>query len=403
MGLFHGRIKEKENYSDYFHGILTGKRKSDCSMEEFSDGVLHGKQEAKGNIKYFYKGLESKEETIPLKPIKKKIRFGKEPEKNYTGELYFRPVFDRLVPRYLRKSSLEVRGYKNGILTNVKYYLESGEKIGEYIVYKGDINRVLKYSRYIGGRLSYTFNYNSEGIVHGEVIEISPDDDVIIRKGIYNLGVFSGEVEGVYYLNGIEVDPSQKRNIFSLIISEFLKSEEQLDFRKHKEGKDYTFIDYYDKGRLIKSYKFCMNILEMIIIPLKDGGYIEERYSNGILMTRFNYDSNGIKDGEFLRIEHQGSRTTGNMVKGKVNGKSLHYHGKEIYYVDRYVNGSSYERIVYYDYDRNKIAGRGRGVYSSSLKSWIKIGKAYEYYKGGAVKIEKNYGESITFKKKLNI
>lgn len=341
-------------------------------------------------------------------------------KKNYTGEVYSRPISDKFIPKHQRALTLKVEGYENGTLVYVKYYSEKGKKIGEKIFYKGDVNTVLKYSKYTNGKLDLAINYNSEGdldgetieqfsgninvvnnsngILHGEVSNKNLYSNTIIKKGIYNLGVFSGEEYGTYYLDGIEVDRVKGENISPLELIDLSEAKASSGFIKRKEG-DYTFIDHYSDGELVKSYKFFVNNLEMITIPLKDGNYMEEIYNKGLLKSRFTYNSKGEREGEFLSIQHKGSKTIGKIEDGGINGKSRHYHGDKISYIDEYKNGSSYTRTVYFDYEENNISGRSKGVYSDELESWIMIGEAYEYYKDGSISVKKDYGRDLTLEK----
>ena len=426
MGLLHGIVKEWGNYSNYTHGILTGERRKadyNTSVMTYMDGVLHGKQEINGKTRYFKMGMEYEEDPGELKPSKKRIKWGEVPEENYSGELYSRPVFDKFVPRYRKNSLLEVKGYEKGILTYVKYYSETGEKIGEYTFYNGDIHKILSYTKYSNGMMSILINYNSEGELSGESIEQFSGNTNLVnnregilhgkvenrnhysnktsKKGVYDLGVFSGEIDGEYYFEGIQVSELQSKELTPLNLGDTPEIEGASGFIKRREG-DYTFIDRYSEGKPIKTYKFFVNNLEKITIPLEDGRYIEETYKDGLLKDRFNYNSKGERDGEFLSIEHRGSKTTGNIVAGWLDGKTFHYHGDRVYYVDEYKKGASYERTTYYDYEENKVSGITRGVYNYELRKWVKVGKAYEYYEGGGIKVETDYGKDPSLEKKVS-
>ncbi len=426
MGLFHGTVKDGEEYSNYTHGILSGERGKmghNDSVTTYLDGALYGKQEIDGKVRYFNMGMEYEGDPELPKPLKRNIKWGEAPEKNYSGELYSRPVFDKFVPRYRRNTLLEVKGYEDGILKYVKYYSETGEKIGEYTFYKGDINKILSYTKYSNGMMSLLINYNSEGELDGETIEQYSGNTKLVnnaegvlhgkvknrtlysnktsKEGIYDLGVFSGELDGEYYFDGMQVDELQNKELIPLNFVDISEIEGASALIKRSQS-DYTFIDRYSEGKLIKSYKFFVNNLKKITIPLEGGRYIEETYKEGLLKDRFSYNSKGERDGEFLSIEHRDSKTIGNIINGQLDGKTFHYHGDRVYYVDEYKKGTSYERTTYYDYEKNQVSGRSSGVYNYELRRWIKVGKAYEYYEGGGIRVEKDYGKDPSVEKKVS-
>lgn len=425
MGLLHGRSKDGGDESSYSHGILTGeRRKGDFGGDRlnYEDGVLQGRQEIGGRIRYFDSGVETDVDPAYSKPLDKKIKWTEKAEEDYSGELYSRPTIHEFISKYQRDRMLEVRGYERGTLIYVKYYSEKGEKVSEYTFYDGDTDKVKRYSKYSGGMLSESIGYDekgqyagesmeqysgyihtenyTEGFLQGETVYKNLINGEVRKKGVYELGIFTGEVNGEYYLKGLHTPKKPEAEAKAIEIEEDLQGDSGLV--KWMDG-GYTFMDEYSEGRLIKSYKFYGNKLEKVRIPLEDGNYMEESYNEGLLKSRYRYNSMGEAEGEFLLIEHTGSRTVGNMKAGRLQGRSIHYHGDTIYYIDEYrEGGSSYERTVYYDYDKKQVSMKVEGVFSDDTKEWVQTGRSYEYYRNGRVKRMADFGKAPTTEKNVD-
>ena len=430
MGLLNGKVKDRENYVTYRHGILSGEKLSKNygdSIITYKDGMLHGKTKENDEVKYYENGSKSKEQPKEMESFEKKIKWGEKLKtKNYTGELYSKPTLKELIPNYT--ATLEVKGYENGILKYAKYYTAEGLKIKEYAFYEGDINKISKILEFRNGYLikSSGFNLKGEldgvvkeqtwqfskiknytnGILQGETAEylLSPNEsgeDKLYSKGSYNLGIFTGERDGRYYVDGIQVYEKDKleKGIQSLNIEDRPIGEEFSGLVKRKEENN-TLIDYYAQGKIKKTYFFTKENLDKIITYIENGQYVEETYIDGVLNSRYTCNSDGVKNGPALFIEHNDSKTVSNIVLGRVDGKSKHYHGDKIYYIDDY-KGNSYHRTIYFDYEKGKVENVSSGVQNEKTKQWITIGEAKGYYKSGAIKTKADYGEKISQDKKV--
>lgn len=426
MGLLDGKVRNGENYSNYSHGRLMGEYKESYygeTLRYYRDGVLHSKQDVKGEIRYYNDGLESEIDPGPGRVASVKAVWGREPKRKYTGELYSEPVYKELVPRY--GGVLEIKRYDKGILKYVKYYSKEGVKTGETHFYDGDTDRKSKVFEYVNGYLNEYYSYNPQGELEGEVIDRRSIDQILTKnyisniphgrvknsnvkngrisqEGVYNMGVFSGEKDGRYYSQGIEVEKTDTVEIEPLEILE--KPEGELSFTglTRRDNRDELLIDEYVSGKVVKTYSYRKNILEKITTFSDDGRYREESYKEGVLTNVFNYSSNGSRNGEFMRIEHSNSKTVGSIVDNRIEGKSIHYHRGEIYYIDDYKDGSSYERTTYFDYEKGRISEVSRGKFHSKSGQWIVVGESYIYFEDGNIKEKREYGDEITSEKKVN-
>ena len=423
MGLTHGLVKTREMQKNYSHGRLMGdsneKYYGTDITRYYIDGVVHSQEVRNKEVKFFNRGVEV--ETDPGKITISEVKkvWGELPEKKYTGEVYSNYINNGDGLYY---AALEVKGYKDGILEYIKFYTKDGIKLLEYSLYNGDINKRSRSLEYINGYLNEELNYNEDGELNGVVIKREWDKittklyvDGILHGdvkafnfktqknsslGHYKLGVFTGEMDGCYYNEGLESKDYIIKKVLPLEIKEDIEEENFTGLVRKKDEKG-TFIDQYEDGKVLKRYTYSNGMLEKITTTPDEKGYSsEELYHFGLLTSKFSYNRNKIRDGEFLSIEHKNSLTKGNFTNGSIDGKSIHYHGEKIIYIDTY-NENSYNRVSYYDYEKNQVSGRSKGIYSKEIYQWIKVDEEYEYYENGNIKVKKDYGKENTTTKQV--
>ena len=433
MKLFHGEILQGKSISKYNHGVLV-EEAQDGEIIKYYDGTVDGEIKKRGIIKFYDKGIEVEEAPEKKKILKSKIAWGETPEKNYTGELYFTPI--SLKRYYWDSDKLEIRGYDNGELKYVKLYNKDGKKMREYYVKNGDIKSISSYSRYEDGvvqdKSSFDENGNrngvrvnltydsmktekyKNGILHGEAKSVSLHNKKEILVGTYRLGIFTGVRGDINYIDGFESKKEPIAPSLSLNLKEKVEGENFTGFVKRKNKNKNIIIDEYNNGGIIKSYNYNEEKLEVITfldktlsepsldtdVKYPKGSYMEEIYCNGFLLNRSYYDSNGIKNGEFLSVPHRGSVSKGRVLNGLTDGILTHYHGDEIINIDKYRKGETYTRTAYHDYSKGIISEKSKGAYDKKNNMWISVGTKYQYSEDGKLKTKIEYGNEVSFEKK---
>lgn len=446
MGLFHGIVLKRKNKVEYNHGVRIGEVKTGKVVEYLKDGVVHGQVRKNEKIRYYDNGLEVAVAPKNEKIAKLKRIWGEVPPENYTGELYSKPFSKQLMPVY--NVVLEIRGYKKGVLKYVKYYNRDGMKQAQYYLMNDDSEKMSESLKYYNGYLNEQLYYNEngnidgvstwsgfselktetyiDGIPHGPVKIIDSATNKNTRSGVYKLGIFTGESYGINYIDGLQnektivesslpLDIKEKvegKNFTGLIKRKSEKTDNKnlLGLRNKKAKKDILIDEYLD-GRIVKSYTYRNETLQKIKTFLEEspnnyspdteiiypkGSYIEETYCNGLLKSRIYYDSNGVGNGKILSVEHTGSITTANLLDGKMNGISTHYHGDKIISIDKYDLGKTYSRTIYYDYENKKISGESQGKYIEKYNRWINVGTHYKYSKEGYLETKIEYGNDLS-------
>lgn len=425
MGLLNGKVRDREDYTIYRHGILSGEKQSKNygnSRQSYKDGVLFGEFEENGKVKYYKNGVESKDLSKEVNSFETKIKWGTKLDvTNYTGEIYSEPTLKDLIPDYT--ATLEVRGYDKGALKYAKYYDAEGFKIKEYAFYEGNTDKISKTLEFRDGYLIKSSEYNLHGELDGvtmerdwEILKVknyingilqgkttesflfdkAPEEHKLYTTGSYSLGLFSGDRNGMHYVDGIQIYGKNdlKENIQNLKIEDQVIGDEFSGLVKRTENNS-ILIDQYIQGKIKKTYFFTRENLDKIIIFIENGKFLEETYSNGILTSRYTYDSKGVKNGPVLLVEHEDSRTEGNIVMEKMNGEVKHYHGNKVYYVDNYKDGY-HHRTIYYDYENDKIENTSSSVLNEQTNQWVLVGEGHSYYKSGSIKAKANYGKSVS-------
>lgn len=439
MGLFNGKtFEEKGKSSEYSHGVLDGEviyedYSGSKIIERYVDGVLNGVQEKKGGKKLFFnQGLRT---TKDIKSITKKqskvILWGEIPRENFTGELYGEAKKDIISNYY---AVMQIEEYKKGILLSRKYYDKEGKKLYKFHFMDGNVKKIVKKIKYSNGILSELKNYDSDGnlngksilgdyysnhietknyingIPHGEVEILIENDGKLDKKiGFYDKGIYTGYRNQQYYKDGIEVDDELTKTFSSNFIITNIK-----DIKNKESFSGYTKqvinsnnnaedgnIYYYENGFLKEEYKYKNNSLIQSKHYLENGKYTQKTYKDGIVQKISNYNADGIEDGTFTAYEHENSKTVGHIVNGTIDGKSIHYHGSKIYYVDIYSKGKEYQRTIYYDYEKKQIFQTQKGV--NTGRGWVRIGMDKTYYEDGILKKVVNYGDGLSSEKKVEV
>ncbi|UUV17054.1 hypothetical protein NRK67_03880 [Fusobacteria bacterium ZRK30] len=438
MGLRHGvSFDKKGKTSEYSHGVLNGEISSEDYrgnkiVERYSDGVLNGVQEKSYDKKLFFsQGLRIAEDTQPA--VKKQSRvviWGEIPRENFTGELYGEAKKD-IINNY--SAVMQVENYKNGVLLSRKYYDKEGKKLYEFHFMDGNVKKIVKKVMYSYGILKELKNYDSDGnlngkcilrsyysnhieiknyrngIPHGEVEILIKNDDKLDKKiGFYDKGIYSGYRNGRYYKEGIEVDKELTKTLssnFTITNIKDIKNKESFSGYTKQVINNNNIEDvnvyYYENGFLKEEYQYRNNVLIQSKYYLKSKKYIQTTYQDGIIQRISNYNADGVPEGQFLAYEHENSKTIGYIVNGVIEGKSIHYHGDKVYYVDSYNKGKEYKRTIYYDYEKKHIKQTHKGAHTNT--SWIKVGLDKTYYENGKLKKDINYGDGLSFEKKVEV
>lgn len=300
-GLFHGNFMDEEGYLEYRHGILEGIRKQGAVTESYKDGVLHGDQEIEGERSIYRSGSRYIEEFRTPKRYKK-VAFKEVKGKRYSGEVYLK-VEDEETSRG-SYTTLEVRGYKRGVLKYLKYYDNKGLKVDEYHFYEGREDKPSKVFRFNEGELRSTYSYNEKGELDGMVFRYSSPEEFrivnyteglphgytkvqnkatneVIMEGWYRVGAFCGRDKEKYYYNGIEIKKAPKEEVKPLIFGEE-KSKGRSTFIRKSEGEESVVEEILD-GELYTTYFFEGSELKRVRLRIDDVSFVDNFYTRGIV------------------------------------------------------------------------------------------------------------------------
>lgn len=439
MGLRHGvSIEKKGETSEYSHGVLDGEINSEDYrgnkiVERYSDGVLNGVQEKSSDKKLFFsQGLRTAEETQPAgKKQSRVVVWGDSPKENFTGELYGKAKKDLGNSYY---AVMQIENYRDGILLSRNYYNKEGKKLSEFHFADGDLKKITKSIEYRNGILTELKNYDSNGNLHGESfvgnsdgksyfiqnfvkgiphgkIELFNEKNGELEKksAFFDRGVYNGYREyNHYYRDGVRAKKEETYVLPSdLIITDIKGIDDKKTFSGYtkkginNESGSGNYLYHYDNGALKEKYRYKNNYLIQSQHYQNDGRYTQKDYKGGVLKKISNYDSDGVANGEFTAYEHENAKTVGNLVEGKIAGKSIHYHGDKIYYIDLYSQGKSYDRTIYYNYDKKQIFQTQKGV--NTARGWVRVGMDKTYYEDGKLKKAINYGDELSLEKKVEV
>uniref|UniRef100_A0A6A7FXV6 Uncharacterized protein n=1 Tax=Hirondellea gigas TaxID=1518452 RepID=A0A6A7FXV6_9CRUS len=437
MGLKDGILLEGDGKTTaYSHGVLDGEKTSSYRgnkvVERYSDGVLNGIQEKNGGIKEFYtNGVRTTEDlNIAIKKQSKNVVWGEIPEKNFTGKLYGTAKKD-MKKNYYEVSQIEE--YKDGVLLSRSYYDKKGIKLEEFYFVDGDIKKVARTIKYRAGVLLELKNYNLsgdlngstiiysyypkytetknyiDGILHGKVERLVTKNNKICKEvGVYDKGIYSGAKGEQNYRKGVEVDEKLNYLPFSkLVITNKKDVENKLTFTGYtredlsKEIVTQGDLYYYENGTLKEKYEYSNNSLVQQEDYRKDGRSTKTTYKDGLVVRKSNYNAKGIENGQVVSYEHSDSKTVSYVVDGVIDGRSIHYHGGKIFYIDEYDNGKTYKRTIYYDYDKRQIKETSQGVSTDTL--WVLTGLTKSYYENGKLEKVIDYGDKLVATKKIGV
>ena len=438
MGLKEGILSEKDGKTTtYSHGILDGKQISkdylgNTIVARYSDGVLDGEQEnAKGEKEYYTNGVKTTKDLMTItKKQSKKVILGETPENNFTGELYGKAKKDITKNYYVIN---QVEEYKDGMLLSRKYYDKTGIKLEEFNFADGNIKNIVRSIKYNRGVLLELKNYNLngdlngsyiisnyypkytetkhyiDGIPHGKVERlVTTNNEGYKVIGIYDKGIYSGTKREQNYKDGVEVDEK-----INALYSSKLKIIATKDIANKSIFTGYTKdslsketitpknLYYYSNGILKEKYEYKNNSLVQYEYYLSDGRSIRTTYKDGLVKVISNYDAKGIQNGQVISYEHSDSKTISYVVNGVISGRSTHYHGGKVYYIDEYSKDRAYKRTIYYDYKKKQIKEINQGAWSGT--NWVLKGIIKSYYESGKLKKVIDYGDKLVATKKVKV
>ena len=438
MGLRHGvSFDKKGKTSEFYHGVLDGEVSSEDYrgnkiIERYNDGVLNGVQEKSTDQKLFFnQGLRTAEDTQTEVKKQSRVIWGDTPKENFTGELYGKAKKDLGNTYY---AVMQIENYRDGILLSRSYYNKEGKKLSEFYFADGELKKIIRSIEYRNGILTELKNYDSDGnldgefltrnnyskslfiqnfvkgIPHGRVeILIEKGDKLEKKLGFFDKGVYTGYRDYIhYYKDGVkgedrggEILPS---DLVIVDIKDIVDKKSFSGYTKEEISNDSgsgNYLYHYDNGALKEKYRYENNYLIQSQHYKNDGKYIQKDYNNGILKKILNYSADGIANGKFTAYEHKNAKTIGSMVDGRIDGKSIHYHGDKIYYIDLYSQGKNYDRTIYYNYDKKQVLQIQKGVYTD--RGWIRVGMDKTYYENEKLKKTINYGDKLSSGKKVEV
>lgn len=440
MGLRHGvSFDKKRKTSKYFHGVLNGEVNSEDYrgnkiVERYSDGVLNGVLEKPREKKLFFsQGRRTAEDTQPaVKKQPRSVVWGDTPKENFTGELYGK--VEKELGGNIYYAVMQIENYSDGVLLSRNYYNKEGKKLSEFHFAGGDLKKITKSIEYKNGILTELKNYDSDGnlegesfvgnsyansyfiqnfvqgIPHGKIELFNEKNGKLEKKSaFFDKGVYNGYREhNYYYKDGVRVEKEEILSLPSnLIITDIKDIADKKTFSGYtkkginNEGDSGNYLYHYENGSIKEKYRYENNYLTQSQHYQKGGRYIQKDYNNGILKKISNYSEDGVANGEFTAYEHENAKTVGNLVDGKIDGKSIHYHGDKIYYIDLYSQGKSYDRTIYYNYDKKQVFQTQKGV--NTDRGWIRVRMDKAYYENGKLKKTINYGDKLSLEKKVEV
>lgn len=408
---------EDKTISHYKNGVVNGESLIRNKKITFNDGTIQGKSldsiyNNKKTIKY-NKGIPDfiNIKTPKNNPTENIINNKNQINNTFTGELiiptdnYFNNNLKIIAYRdgkMIREKIYNNNNYVDGIKTSDKIFYDNGKIKNQYTYYNGIIVDLKSFDN--SGKLNSTLtsdygntykivNYKN-GIPQGESITYiinSETGNVEKYIGNYNLGIYSGDLlidnKKENIINGI-ISKNNTKEILNVTI--YPQKEVNKNFNGYSKfninTKDYSKdeIYKYEKGQITEIFYYLNNTLTNVKKLNKDGSYKMELYVDGILKNVYSYNSNNIKNGEFIEYyKHLNAKTTGTVVNGKILGKSIHYHNNKIIFIDIYKKDNTYKRTFYYDYNLGKIKEITHGKLISNR--WIPTGKTIKYNENGKI------------------
>ncbi len=438
MGLKEGILLEKNGkITTYSHGILEGKQiskdyRGNTIVARYYDGALDGEQEnAKGEKEYYASGIKTIKDLMTItKEQSKKVISGETPENNFTGELYGKAKKDITNNYYVIN---QVEEYKDGILLSRKYYDKVGRKLEEFSFADGNIKNIVRSIKYSRGALLELKNYNLngdldgssiisnyypkytetkyyvDGIPHGKVERlVTTNNDGYTVVGVYDKGIYSGTKREQNYKEGVKVD--EKINNLSSSKLKIIAKKNIMNkstftgYTKNNLSKETITpgnLYYYSNGILKEKYEYKDNSLAQYEYYLLDGRSIRTTYKDGLVKVISNYDAKGIQNGQVISYEHSDSKTISYVVNGVISGRSTHYHGGKVYYIDEYSKDRTYKRTIYYDYKKKQIKEITQGAWNGT--NWVLKGLIKSYYESGKLEKVVDYGDKLVATKKVKV
>ncbi len=300
-GLLHGNFKDEEGYLEYRHGVLEGIRKQGAVNESYKDGVLHGEQEIGGERLIYSSGSRYIEDFRTPKRYRRLV-FEEVKGKRYSGEVYLKVESEGSAEE--STATLEVRGYKRGVLKYLKHYDNKGLKVDEYHFCEGKEDKLSKVFRFNKGELRSAYSYNekgepdgmvfrysfpeefsivnyTEGLPHGYTKIQNKRSNEVIREGWYRVGAFCGRDREKYYYNGLEIKKAPKEDVIPLTFGE-KKRRERSTFTRENKGEESVVEERLD-GELYTTYFFEGSELKRVRLRIDDVSFVDNFYTQGIV------------------------------------------------------------------------------------------------------------------------
>lgn len=322
----------------------------------------------------------------------------------------------------------------NGILTSVnegttKYSTyENGNKIKE---------RVLNDKREVVSE----YFLDSNGLINGKVYIPNENGEVLTaeyKKGIINgnayqeyygefdfegqfvYGIAHGKVKAIdengtilnyIYSNGIQNKTIDNFNFNNYFNNEFITDTSLIKEKEvaKKDGKSFNGLSFKSEKGIVSEAYYWINGIKKAEFNFIDGmmnfakiyksvdaydEYIFYQEMNKGVLNTINPFVKGQLNGNFKIYYINGDRQEGVYVNGALKGKAMYYNlENKITETKEYLN-NTYKSIVYFDYEKKKIASTSEGKYSEELGDWVNTGKAIYYNENGEIDEDVTYTEN---------
>lgn len=301
-GLLQGNFKDEEGYMEYRHGVLEGMRKQGAVVESYKDGVLHGGQEIGGERVIYSSGSRYIEGFRTPKRYRRVV-FEEVKGKRYSGEVYLKVESEGASEE--STVTLEVRGYKRGVLKYLKHYDNKGLKVDEYHFYEVEEDRFSNVFSFNKGELISADSYNekgeldgmvfrysspevfsiinyTEGLLHGYTKIQNKRSNEVIREGWYRVGAFCGRDSEKYYYNGLEIKRAPEEDVKPLTFEKESSKKKGNTFIRRSEGKESVVEGMLD-GELYTTYFFEGSELKRVRLRIDDVSFVDNFYTRGIV------------------------------------------------------------------------------------------------------------------------